>query len=113
MGHMDHCLGVCHRVVFTHRPTGPVKRKGKAMAANFGWNYPAGFTGRELAIAGPDWEGETKVSCTCGFSGEVEAWGYSNVLHWTCPECAEDRAEEPECDGPDDPDPSDYYHLEP
>lgn len=27
-------------------------------------NYPRGVTGRELEIAGPDWEGETERSCT-------------------------------------------------
>jgi Zn ribbon nucleic-acid-binding protein len=29
----------------------------------FGWSYPAGVTGRELPIAGPDWEGVLAVDC--------------------------------------------------
>lgn len=112
-------------------------------------NYPPGVTGRELEIAGPDWEGDIERECTntdieleiilpedikslksiaaatgsqgsgkrrdadimqqsmkrffsrmltvsldeCPFSGEVEAWSYGKVLHWTCPVCEREYEE--------------------
>ena len=78
-------------------------------------NYPPGVTGRELQIAGPDWEDEIEVTCRaknvtwlvaaagekgkaapklmdfdfdeCPYEGAVDAWGYHRVTHWTCPAC--------------------------
>lgn len=79
--------------------------------ANFGWDLPPGVTGRELEIAGPDWEGELEVECDaenvtvralsrtsesgfvevdlndCVYVGAVDAWSYGGVTHWTCPLC--------------------------
>ena len=113
-------------------------------------NYPPGVTGRELEIAGPDWEGELERECSqrdieleimqpddinalktiasvkgaqgagkardadviqhrmrrffsrmitvtlpvCPFAGEVEAWMYQGVTHWTCPVCGHEYEEE-------------------
>lgn len=113
-------------------------------------NYPPGVTGRELEIAGPDWEGEIRAVCNrgnveltmfspddvatikrvaaatggqgkgkqrdadimqmtlrrslsrmvtitldvCPFDGEVEAWEYHGVTHWTCPVCGDEHEED-------------------
>lgn len=61
-------------------------------------NYPPGVTGGEFEIAGPDWEGQVDRECLeeCRFAGEVEAWSYGSVLHWTCPMCGTEHEEEPE-----------------
>lgn len=62
-------------------------------------NYPAGVTGRELQIAGPDAEytRERTVSCwndECSqfeieLDAEVDIWSYGSEEHWTwtCPAC--------------------------
>ena len=79
-------------------------------------NYPPGVTGREFAIAGPDWEGEEQRTCENtdvevviqGVDGpvaitlpecpvidfEVGAWAFGGVLHWTCPVCGREYEED-------------------
>jgi hypothetical protein len=60
-------------------------------------NYPEGVTGRELQIAGPDWEGTVGYCCrnwSCNFEGDMEAWMYGHTLTIECPECGEEFTEQ-------------------
>lgn len=53
-------------------------------------NYPDGVTGRELQIAGPDWEDNTLDVCPnteCNFEGWCESWGYGKTVTIICPDC--------------------------
>jgi len=56
------------------------------MGANFGWSYPPGVTGREYAIAGPDWEEEAGVCPGCGKEALL-AQGYGEMVLICCSEC--------------------------
>lgn len=64
---------------------------------DFGWNFPPGVSGNELAIAGPDYEEESDQLCTFinkwdedGEPVELEcakpttAWGYGSSHHLQC-----------------------------
>jgi hypothetical protein len=68
--------------------------------ANFGWDYPPGVTGNELAISGPDSEVEATMvcpNCTDGEAGyrghDVEREGflyehaYSHQRWFVCGTC--------------------------
>lgn len=58
--------------------------------ANFGWRYPPGVTGNEYAIAGPDYQQESKDLCPysrsdgeeCGVKAFEE--GYRNRRWLVC-----------------------------
>lgn len=71
---------------------------------NFGWSYPPGVTGREFAIAGPDFEGEVERYCpTCEKVTPFEAASYRDQAWGTCEVCltedewsVEDEAPEPD-----------------
>jgi len=75
----------------------------------YGWDYPAGVTGNEAAIAGASWDGEVEVSCqgtnvtilaqlatggtgevyldACPYEGPVEVACFGGVASYTCPMC--------------------------
>lgn len=60
-------------------------------------NYPDGVTGRELQIAGPDWEGIVVDCCpnrSCNFEGEMEEWSYGHTTTIECTLCCEEFTQE-------------------
>lgn len=81
-------------------------------------NYPAGVTGWEPQIAGPEFESEKmeQMACDeeCGFDGEVPVTevsyrgDYMVSVYWTCPRCNRSHDFEYE----DAPDFSDYYDYD-
>lgn len=61
-------------------------------------NYPPGVTGREFAIAGPDWDGEVDAVCPndqCNFDGSMPAFQVFKVLTIQCPACDREWSDEP------------------
>ena len=48
--------------------------------------YPAGVTGREYEISGPDMEWEEDRTCTCGYTGLVYCYESRHERWWQCPE---------------------------
>ncbi len=53
-------------------------------------NYPDNVTGRELQIAGPDWEGVVTARCPnllCNYDNDMDAWAYGKTMTIECPEC--------------------------
>lgn len=53
-------------------------------------NYPDNVTGRELQIAGPDWEGYVKACCPnqmCNYEGDCETWAHGHTMRLMCPVC--------------------------
>ena len=70
------------------------------MAVNFGWSYPPGVTGREYAIAGPDWEEELGACPACG-EYALFAQGFRDDVLVFCTDCdfqQEDAPVEPDWD---------------
>ena len=65
----------------------------------FGWDYPAGVTGNEYEIAGPDDEKTITVDvrceeCVTDLDGiEIEAQFYRGSVwgDWVCPECGHEN----------------------
>jgi len=91
----------------------------------FGWSYPPGVSGREVEIAGVDWDGDIERTCAAKnvtitlvdqetegntftvevdecplIDREVYAERYMGVLSWTCPACRTQHTEDDE--GPDE-----------
>lgn len=65
-------------------------------------NYPAGVTGNEFEIAGPDWEGDVEIQdcqgaitvdgeqVQCEFNGTVDAQAHQGEVWYACPKCGMD-----------------------
>ena len=60
-------------------------------------NLPDNVTGRELAIAGPDWDGDFIAACPndeCNFEGTMPAFVYAKILTILCPKCDREWSEQ-------------------
>ena len=67
-------------------------------------NYPPGVTGKELAIAGPDYEEESDDSCPqCGAEDGVLKIGHQGNWWLYCNTCQQETTIDPPDPG-DDPD---------
>jgi hypothetical protein len=84
-------------------------------------NYPAGVTGREYEIAGPDSEWEETKEFACGndecenfeveveVECEVESFRGTWRAFWTCPTCNTDHEKEGEMADDYGPDPDEAW----